>query len=271
MLLALRGASARLPSARLPTARLPRALALAAAFSVLLLSGLIPFVWDIPLLAKVQFPWRLLCVIEVATIGAFALAASSVPSRTMRRTMLVMAVLSGPAVALIGYECVANALQATAWARDKLPVDLAGTPDATEYLPAGIPYDVARSYSRIETPLSPPARTVSCMPVATRCERMADGIIMVDAPAPVTVMVQTFYFPGWQARTVDGAAIPAYPATAFRILGFDMPAGITRFRTERVQTAPERIGSLCSWAALVIVVGWLAAARWRIFGARQDV
>ena len=36
--------------------------------------GLVPFVWDIPLMAKVQFPWRLLGLVEFAAITAIALA-----------------------------------------------------------------------------------------------------------------------------------------------------------------------------------------------------
>ena len=246
-----------------PGTRLARALAIASMLGVFMLAGLIPFVWEIPLLAKVQFPWRLLGMVEVASIGALALAAGSVPGRALRPVLVAMAFVSLPGAAIVAYQGGVDVIQAREFARNDLSDELAQTPDAAEYLPAGIPRDIAVEFSRRHFPPMPPARTVTCVPVATRCERDTDGFIVVDGPAPVTVTVQTFYFPGWQARLDDGTTLPARPAAPNRVLAIDVPAGHTRFQTERAPTWPERAGADVSLVAGLITAIWLAVGRRR--------
>ena len=246
-----------------PSPRLARALALASIIAVLMLSGLVPFVWDVPLLAKVQFPWRLLGAIEVATIGALALTATGVPTRMGRRTLLTIAALSAPGIGIIAIQAGGDVWNAPGWARDVLSTELAGIPDAAEYLPTGSPIDIASAFSEARIPPMPPARAVTCAPVATRCERDAGGSIVVDTPALVTVTVQTFYFPGWHARLDDGTTLPARPAAPNQVLAIDVPAGHTRFRTERAITWPEQAGASVSLGASLITATWLAVGRRR--------
>ena len=246
-----------------PGTGLARALAAASIFAVLMLAGLIPYVWDIPLLAKVQFPWRLLGAVEVATIGALALSAARHPARSQRRVLLAMAVLSAPGVAIIATQAGGEVWTTSAWAQDVRSIEAAGTPDTAEYLPRGVPREVARAFSETESPAMPPARAVMCLPETTRCERDRDGSIVLEAAFPTTVTVQTFYFPGWGARTEGGGFVAARPAPPNQVLAFDLPAGTTRFRTERVATGVERMGGTISTVALVVTLAWLFVARRR--------
>ncbi len=241
---------------------LTRALAMASLLGVAMLAGLVPYVWDIPLLAKVQFPWRLLGMVEVATIGALALTATRVPVRALRPVLIAMAAVSFPAAAVIAYQGGGDTMRARAFARDDPSGDLDRLPDAAEYLPAGIPIDIAAAYNRMQFVDLPPARTVTCAPAATRCERDGAGAITVDAPVPVTVTVQTFFFPGWHARLDSGATVPARAVPPNQVLAIDLPAGPTRFWIERSKTTPEQIGAGVSAVAALLTVIWFALGRW---------
>ena len=68
--------------------------------SLLLLSGLVPWFWDVvPLVSKVQFPWRLLIVVEFASVTALCL----MPWTAIRRsTRLIFAAASIAVVPGVG-------------------------------------------------------------------------------------------------------------------------------------------------------------------------
>ena len=62
-----------------PMRNLVRSLAIIGLASVALLAGVVPAVWDLPWLGKVQFPWRLLAPVEIGSIAALALATRIAP------------------------------------------------------------------------------------------------------------------------------------------------------------------------------------------------
>ena len=62
---------------------------------LVLVVGLVPWFWDLPLIGKVQFPWRLMMVVEFAAITALCL----VPFSRLRR--VVVYIFAAAAVALV--------------------------------------------------------------------------------------------------------------------------------------------------------------------------
>ena len=58
---------------------------------LILIAGLLPWFWDLPLVGKVQFPWRLLMVVEFALLTALCLA----PLGELRRVVVYVFAAGG--------------------------------------------------------------------------------------------------------------------------------------------------------------------------------
>lgn len=103
------------------------ATALTAAASI----GLIPFIWDIPVLSQVQFPWRLLGLVEFTAIIALVLKPQMTPLLKL-----------GFAIAIMPVTMCSLAFSVAAIATLRTPMDTqmveSKRPDAPEYLPRGI-------------------------------------------------------------------------------------------------------------------------------------
>lgn len=99
--------------------------------------GFVPLVWDVELLAHVQFPWRLLAIVEFAAITAIALGPYA---RRLLRLGIAVAVLPIMILFLMALSTIRS------------PADLAlireTRPDAPEYLPRGLETDVTETQRR---------------------------------------------------------------------------------------------------------------------------
>ena len=149
----------------------------------LVVAGLLPFFWDLPLIRSVQFPFRALPFAEFGLATAFALA-----PKDGRRLAALLAV---PALAL-------SATFLLAPAPDSAPVteaELARHPDVPENLPPG-----ERIYSW-------PSRWALGLAAVSRAPiRVGEDIV-----EPV------FYFPAWRV-TCAGTETPAFPDGATGLL-----------------------------------------------------
>src|ERR1700687_1596024 len=76
---------------------------------LLLIAGLLPWFWRIPFVAKVQFPWRLMIVVEFAIISAVCLMPWPVRSRALSYIFGVAIVAFVPGVAEMGRGIVQRA------------------------------------------------------------------------------------------------------------------------------------------------------------------
>lgn len=96
--------------------------------TALLAAGVIPAVWDLPLLAQVQFPFRMLSIVEFATVTALAIA---MPHRELLKLSLALAL---PVYGMhVGLTAKFMVLDSSAH-RGAIAQNMA---DAVEYLPAG--------------------------------------------------------------------------------------------------------------------------------------
>ena len=246
-----------------PGAWLARSLAIVTLVAVGMLAGAVPAVWELPLLAKVQFPWRLLGAAEIASIGALALATRIASPREVLRIAIVMAALSSPGIGIIAWHSARDAFDAGRYTQAELMPDLVGAQDASEYLPAGLSIPQIQDFAFERAATLPPPGTVACRPAASTCEQAGEWVTVM-ASEPTAVTTQTFFFPGWQARTGGGTVLPATASDPDRLVQVMVSAGQTRFRLERAMTTPERTGAAISALSLLIVAGWLAALRVRM-------
>jgi hypothetical protein len=192
--------------------------------------GLIPFVWDLPLLTQAQFPWRLLCVVEFAAITAFV---TRMPGRLWvgaAASILLFAAAVGVKGALIAMQIRTDYRELTAL-----------MPDAPEYLPRGFDVsEIADQQRRLD--LSP-----------YRVLPPANGDIVVEKSGPVTL--RRAAFPIWRVEK-DGVEVPSRGP----LITFDATPGT--YRVVRVTLWQEWAGALISAAAALLLFG----LAWRLRG-----
>jgi hypothetical protein len=183
--------------------------------------NLIPLLWNIDLLDKVQFPWRILAITEFAAVTAMA----ACPPRH------IIAIGAG---VVLAFPLLLTSLIASAVL--KMPVDYARIerhqPDAPEYLPAG--FDAAL------------VDRVDRWTDLTRFRALPRGdSIAIIRPSPVTIGHAAF--PIWQV-TRDGKAVPSHGP----LISFDATPGT--YRIERVRLWQENVGAAISLFALLLAV-----------------
>ena len=212
---------------------------------VVLVSGLVPWFWQLPELSKVQFPWRLMTVVEFAAITA-ACSVDWAPLRKPASWILLAAALALLHAGVLTVRYTVEGIRLTQAYRPLPRID------AKEYLPNGLPGvlqgDEAALRQAADSPL------IRCLPAARLCRategRFGELALEVDTGQPTTVVLHRFFFPAWR---LDGgpAVVPSDP---LRLLSFEAPAGRTSARLERVALPAERWGWAVSGLALV---AWL--------------
>jgi hypothetical protein len=239
-----------------------------ASLSALLMTSASGPVWRVlPVLQRVQFPWRFGLLLSLAASATVALGLRSLRetgARANRRMLafggLIVCVwvllLAGVArrtyPSMSGRDFVVNDTARAALARGR---------DAPEYRPR---WTNLSGEGDVEAML----RRV-CGGEATRevraCISEGDGAIAFTRRAPreleltiesasgVSFRVTQFYFPGWAAR-LDGRPHPLQPAPADGLIMLSVPAGRHRLRLALEPTAPERAGQLISAASLAIIL-----------------
>ena len=184
---------------------------------VLIILGLIPGLWSLPILAKVQFPWRMLMLAEFAMVTAFArarigpltAALAVVPMLTLSVMMLPFAPSAKP---------------------DALEEYKAFHADVIEYLPKGAPFSDA-GYSQWALDLSRDH---------PREVRIGKDVIAPD-----------FYFPSWQVKC-KGTVVAARPDAKTKLLRWEGENCVTGIGW----TAFEWVGTLMSFlfAGLLVFI-----------------
>ncbi|MDX3899930.1 MAG: integral membrane-like protein [Sphingobium sp.] len=194
------------------------AIAVAAAMAAV---RLIPFLWDIALLDKAQFPWRVLCIAEFATVTALVSARPRWPTWAMGGTLLLFPML------VCGITTAGNLSKTVDYARIMRVM-----PDAPEYLPAG--FDLSR--------VTHPDRWTD---LSAARGLPAGDMIRVRRAGPVTLRHAAF--PIWRV-TRDGRPVPS----AGPLIRFDASPGV--YRIERVAIWQERLGLWLSVAAALALL-----------------
>ena len=224
-------------------------------FCLLLVAGVVPWFWQLPFVAKVQFPWRLMSVVEFATITA--LCCVSWPLRSRIASYLVIAAIVvlvpgvGEMTAGIGLRIDVSRTQAD------VPADV------KEFLPAGYPLKPGGSYAELNLEPVRDLPLAACTPTPRVCsassERSGGLRIEIDADAPTTVVLRRFHYPMWRLEP----ELPLVATEPLRLVSFTAPAGRSLHHLERVAVREERIGWAISALALALSLVW-SCVEWGI-------
>ena len=235
----------------------------AAALSIFMTTFASDPVWRLlPVLQRVQFPWRFQLVLCLAVAGAAAAGLGSLRRGFVNWRALVFASL------LVGCWLYfwAGAVRRT-YPDLPRPYRIGGgtlrwmdrSRDAPEYRPA---LAVSNAEHDIETLLQNFCGDLRREPRA--CISEGQGTVTVTRAAPrsidlrvesapgVTFRVTQFHFPGWEA-TLDGRPHPLTASRPDGLLLLSAPAGTHDLRLRLRPTAPERLGLLASIASALLL------------------
>ncbi len=182
--------------------------------------NLIPLMWSIPTLDKLQFPWRLLCIAEFAAISAM------VSARLHPVTLTAAAIALFPP-SLLGVWLAQDMMHRPADYRALGRI----APDAPEYLPAG--FDLSHVRLKDHWPDVSPWRTLP-----------RGRSILVEKAGPVTLGHAAF--PIWQVMH-DGRPVPSRGP----FIRFDAEPGL--YKVERVRIWQEWVGATISLVSALLL------------------
>ena len=227
--------------------------AAASVVCIALLAGIVPWFWQLPELAKVQFPWRLLVAVEFALITALCLA----PLAPLGRGKVYLGAASIVALAPAVILAIGAGAAAVSLAVSHVEVR---AQDVKEYEPRGFPIAPGLTYSELGLEPVKDVPLVSCEPAAAVClatpERFGVMRLDIENPAPTRVTARRFYFPAWQ---IDGGGIALEPTEKYRLVSFTAPAGRTTVQLQRAALTEEKWGWAVSGLSLLLVLGWIGA------------
>jgi hypothetical protein len=227
---------------------------------VALIAGLVPCIWKIPELRFVQFPWRMLFLVEFAVVTMLVMGVSK------PRNILVLAGLAtlGFAYAVLGL--ITSHMIGRTWDhRPQIAAEIrAAYLDAPEYLPAGTRIEQGQGPDdvRIGLPRLPfVAAAENGARLAVSEEKDGGLTVKIDSPAPTRLTLRRSYFPHWQLHDWRGQEVLITPERRMKVVTFAAPAGASSFRLE-VGLAPyERAGELVTLAAIACLVLTVATLR----------
>lgn len=224
--------------------------------ALVLISGLVPWVWHLPMVSRVGFPWRLLIVVEFAAITAVCLTPQVWRDRIPRLLLLFAAA---------GLVMAATVTIRGVVIRVDLAIegDVPPVQDAREYLPAGFPQRPDAGYADLDLAPAVSAPLIACHPTPRVCNATPGPFgtlrIALDSDQPTTVTVRRFAFPAWRLT-------PPFEIVAtdpYRLVSFVVPAGRLEVQLDRQTLWPERwglIAAIVSLIALALTVAWRPAA-----------
>ena len=222
-----------------------------------------PAVWHgplAPILGKMQFPFRMLVMVEFALIAALCLAFGHRPRWTALLAAVIAVSLWTPVRQTVLpaferarlYPAMKDSVITERIRVGRLP---------EEHLPGDFFFDPAilvdraylTGYERLPLvrPLDPAAKVLAAT-------SYPDGSLAVrlDAPAPTRVVVRRFYFPAWRADIVQAGKDPSVPTSSTgpsRILTFAARPGDHVYRLHIVRTPIEKLGDGVALASLLVV------------------
>jgi hypothetical protein len=212
----------------------------------LVMAGLVPGFWSLPLMTEVQFPWRAMALQEFALVTLLAWA----PAGSGPLPSLIFGVLVVANLIPIGQFSFGGAPSRPGYAATTFPTDA----DAPEYLPHGM---------LVVTPQGPAPRVgfqqLSALPLVSEAGTAAardplSGAVHIDvAPGPARpIVVRQFYFPSWRARC-DGREAEVTAAGAGRLIGFTVPASARSCDLAIRPPMPQRLGERISLVSLILI------------------
>jgi hypothetical protein len=219
-----------------------------------LVAGLVPWFWDLPELAKVQFPWRLLVVVDFATVTSLCAAPAAGPQRSRFYVVAAALIAFLPGMVLTAQDTVTGV--GVLLKRGTLRQQ-----DVKEYEPRGFPQAPNLGFAELGLEPVRDLPQISCRPAADVCtaSQLPFGGLAIDIQAEqaTDVVVRRFFFPAWQLEP----ARPLVPTPDLKLVRFEAGPGRHTYRLDRGVLPEERLGWAISGAALVLLLAAALLAR----------
>jgi uncharacterized membrane protein YfhO len=231
-----------------------------------LMSSWSRFVWEhAPLLAKVQFPWRIAIVIDFATALAVLYAAHSLYVLRDRYSAAALAISFTLLIGTLATSDVIGKLDpfydATRIAVRDEYVRIGG--EAPEYTTAWNPVNPVK-FLRFEVE-APEQSQVTFDPakgnVAVKRWSPRRIELTVTLAEPDSILVRQFYYPNWRA-TIDGRKKQAVePSKQWGLLKLSLPAGHYGLALTLEPLPQERIGAAATLLGVLLLLLWTQRPR----------
>ena len=240
-----------------------------------LMTGGSEIVWRaaMPVMGKLQFPWRwqTISTFTLAVLGALLaeMVMRRVPGRPALRRW-AWAAIAAATLYVIVYAVLALPDSRVPYSADELTAEQMWAFDAehgqvgatwtSEFLPRWVEAPVW-AIGR-DPDVQEPETSGAPVDFALRVEQ--EGYLRsayaIAAASPMTATLPNFYFPAWQVR-IDDHTVEAFPHTSLGLLGVTVPAGEHRLSVIWEATASIWLGRI-AWAAVWLALAWLFR-RWR--------
>jgi hypothetical protein len=85
------------------------------------------------------------------------------------------------------------------------------------------------------------------------------GVVQIEEPS--VVRIHTYFFPGWQV-TVDAQPVPHRVSGPHGLVEVDVPVGQHQIDMHMKSTPPRQLGAAISWITFLAVLGFVAWSAW---------
>jgi hypothetical protein len=219
---------------------------------LLLVAGVVPWFWQVPFVAKVQFPWRLMIVVEFA--GITALAWAPWPARLRLARVVFAAAVAALVPGLVSMtEGIVVRTQLASAGQAEPPAEL------KQFLPSGYPQKPGGGYAELSLDPVQDVPIIACAPQPRRCQASPGPFgelrVEVDGDTPVDVVIRRFAYPFWRLDP----PLPIVATDPLRLVSFTAPAGQHSYRLYAGAVAAEKLSGAISGLSLLLLLGWVAA------------
>ncbi len=220
------------------------------------------FVWRIvPELASIQFPWRLqtIMVLTASLLLAMALARMSGPEGRK------LAAPGAGVFVVLGAVNLALAYQNAHLKPFTFDAAAAQDQSVIHWIePAFTPrqFEGYRTFRQTRVEMPRVALQGGAGEALVRTWESSRREITIDSPSGGSVIVRSFWFPGWSA-TIDGAPLEIRPSAPLAAISFDAPPGRHTVRLEHDSTPARDLAAaaLAAGIPLTLLLAWLAPRR----------
>lgn len=222
--------------------------------------------WEhLPLLRKVQFPWRIGIVVDLSVATMCAIWFERVFARKWlfaTTFCLIATALAAYYVhnarsmywGLMDFRKEINASSVEEARRDiihRMSAPEYLTPWALDTIPAEEAWDLGLLAERLDE-VSEVSIVSGAGNVAIVDKQLDELSIVVDALTPVNLLFRRFYYPGWHldgGRDLDPLELK--PAAVLGLIEAQVPMGTHRLRLKRLPIVQERIGAIISIVSFI--------------------
>lgn len=218
--------------------------------------------WDLlPVLQKIQFPWRFGTLLTFASLSLMAVSLTGVPRTRHYRSARAATYLAGLLLLiLLGSEALVGFrpafLQPVSNAMIYKTLQLARSP--LEYRPRYVPPELFSKamlgdFSRRTLPVASSSATLRWQPLTWQPRLIR---LQIHAPEATVLTLHHFFYPGWQATTRESKLLTVTPS-AEGLLQVALPAGNYTLTLQLLPLPAERTGQALSLLGLLLWSLWL--------------